>query len=126
MSMRKSRASCARDVALFRYSLIRPLADPVLTAAERGLLEPGTVIAETTSGTFGLALAMQGVHLERKVVLVSDPVIDERGELGPQVVDERLLQDHPSAWIAAASLPSAFSPVASSAAGRMNGWAAIR
>jgi cysteine synthase A len=47
-------------------------------AAERGLLEPGTVIAETTSGTFGLALAMQGVHLDRKVVLVSDPVIDER------------------------------------------------
>ncbi len=38
MSTRKSRASCARDVALFRYSLIRPLADPVLTAAERGVL----------------------------------------------------------------------------------------
>src|SRR5258705_13678426 len=38
MSIRKSRASCARDVALFRYSMIRPLADPVLTAAERGLL----------------------------------------------------------------------------------------
>src|SRR2546426_4994580 len=36
--MRKSRASCARDVALFRYSLIRPLADPALTAAERGAL----------------------------------------------------------------------------------------
>ncbi|HEX6755822.1 MAG TPA: cysteine synthase family protein [Mycobacteriales bacterium] len=47
-------------------------------AAEQGLLGPGTVIAETTSGTFGLALAMQGVHLDRKVVLVSDPVIDER------------------------------------------------
>src|SRR5262249_51939473 len=38
MSTRKSRASCARDVALFRYSLIRPLADPVLTAAERRML----------------------------------------------------------------------------------------
>jgi putative transposase len=38
MSTRKSRASCARDVALFRYSLIRPLADPALTAAERGAL----------------------------------------------------------------------------------------
>jgi len=38
MSMRKSRASSARDVALLRYSLIRPLADPALTAAERGLL----------------------------------------------------------------------------------------
>jgi len=38
MSTRNTRASCARDVALFRYSLIRPLADPVLTAAERGVL----------------------------------------------------------------------------------------
>jgi cysteine synthase A len=47
-------------------------------AARDGQLAPGTVIVESTSGTFGLALAMQGVHLERPVVLVSDPVIDER------------------------------------------------
>jgi putative transposase len=38
MSIRNTGASSARDVALFRYSLIRPLADPTLTAAERGLL----------------------------------------------------------------------------------------
>jgi len=38
MSTRKSRQSCARDVALFRYALIRPLADPALTATERGVL----------------------------------------------------------------------------------------
>lgn len=51
----------------------------ILRAAEReGLLGPDTVIVETTSGTFGLALAMQGVHLNRRVVLVSDPVIDDR------------------------------------------------
>jgi len=47
-------------------------------AAEEGLLGPETVIVETTSGTFGLALAMQAVHLNRKLVLVSDPVIDDR------------------------------------------------
>ncbi|MDQ2835968.1 MAG: cysteine synthase family protein [Actinomycetota bacterium] len=47
-------------------------------AAQDGKLEPGTVVVETTSGTFGLALAMQGVHLDRQVILVSDPVIDER------------------------------------------------
>jgi cysteine synthase len=47
-------------------------------AAANGLLPPGTVIAETTSGTFGLALAMQAVHLGRELILVSDPVIDER------------------------------------------------
>ena len=53
-----------------RYILRRAAAD--------GLLGPDTIIVETTSGTFGLALAMQGVHLDRKVILVSDPVIDER------------------------------------------------
>lgn len=53
-----------------RYILRKALAD--------GLLEPGTVITETTSGTFGLALAMQAVHLDRRLILVSDPVIDER------------------------------------------------
>lgn len=47
-------------------------------AAERGLLDRGTVIVETTSGTFGLALAMQAVSMDRRLILVSDPVIDER------------------------------------------------
>lgn len=47
-------------------------------AAENGELEPDTVIVETTSGTFGLALAMQAVHMQRRLILVSDPVIDDR------------------------------------------------
>ncbi|MEP6695388.1 MAG: cysteine synthase family protein [Pseudonocardiales bacterium] len=47
-------------------------------AAAEGRLEPGTVIVESTSGTFGLALAMQAVHMDQRVILVSDPVIDER------------------------------------------------
>lgn len=38
MSGRKTRADRARDVALFRYALIRPLADPGLSKAERGAL----------------------------------------------------------------------------------------
>src|SRR5215207_1511320 len=37
-SGRKSRASRARDIALFRYALIRPLADPALSPSERGKL----------------------------------------------------------------------------------------
>jgi cysteine synthase len=53
-----------------RYILRQAVAD--------GVLGPDTVIVETTSGTFGLALAMQAVHLDRRVVLVSDPVIEER------------------------------------------------
>lgn len=47
-------------------------------AAEQGRIGPDTVIAETTSGTFGLALAIQAVRMNRRLVLVSDPVIDER------------------------------------------------
>jgi putative transposase len=35
---RKSRADRARDIALYRYSLIRPLADPGLSPVERGRL----------------------------------------------------------------------------------------
>jgi len=47
-------------------------------AADLGTLEPGAIITETTSGTFGLALAMQAVHMGHRLILVSDPVIDER------------------------------------------------
>lgn len=51
----------------------------ILRKAEHaGELGPDTVIVETTSGTFGLALAMQAVSMDRRLVLVSDPVIDER------------------------------------------------
>jgi cysteine synthase A len=53
-----------------RYILRRAMAT--------GLLGPDTVIVETTSGTFGLALAMQAAHLDRRLILVSDPVIDDR------------------------------------------------
>ncbi len=47
-------------------------------ALQDGRLEASTVIVETTSGTFGLALAMQAVHMDRRLILISDPVIDER------------------------------------------------
>lgn len=51
----------------------------ILRRAElSGELTPETVVVETTSGTFGLALAMQAVHMRRRLILVSDPVIDER------------------------------------------------
>lgn len=63
----------------------------ILRKAEReGRLEPGTTVVETTSGTFGLALAMQTAQMGRPLVLVSDPVIDERlarrlADLGAEV-----------------------------------------
>ncbi|BCL15927.1 pyridoxal-phosphate dependent enzyme [Micromonospora sagamiensis] len=47
-------------------------------AAQTGEIGPDTLIVETTSGTFGLALAMQAARLGRRLVLVSDPAIDDR------------------------------------------------
>jgi cysteine synthase A len=45
-------------------------------ALDRGELGPDTLVVETTSGTFGLALAMQTALWRRRLILVSDPVID--------------------------------------------------
>jgi putative transposase len=62
MSTRKSRQSCARDVALFRYSLIRPLADPALTATERGVL-----VCESAAGVH-VGPAGESVRVSRSTV----------------------------------------------------------
>ncbi|AKG46650.1 cystathionine beta-synthase/cysteine synthase [Streptomyces xiamenensis] len=62
--------------AVFTLMKLVPARYILRRALERGELEPGTVIVETTSGTFGLALAMQAALLRRDLVLVSDPVID--------------------------------------------------
>lgn len=64
--------------ACFTLMKLVPARHILRRAVQTGQLGPGTVIVETTSGTFGLALAMQAVHLERKLILVSDPVVDER------------------------------------------------
>ncbi|MFF2226424.1 pyridoxal-phosphate dependent enzyme [Streptomyces globisporus] len=64
--------------AVFTLMKLVPARYILRRALERGELEPGTVIVETTSGTFGLALAMQAALLERELVLVSDPVIDRQ------------------------------------------------
>lgn len=62
--------------AVFTLMKLVPARYILRSAYDRGELGPDTVIVETTSGTFGLALAMQSALLERELVLVSDPVID--------------------------------------------------
>ncbi|MEU3571756.1 pyridoxal-phosphate dependent enzyme [Kitasatospora sp. NPDC036755] len=62
--------------AVFTLMKLVPARYILRRALERGDLAPETVITETTSGTFGLALAMQAALLNRRLVLVSDPVID--------------------------------------------------
>jgi cysteine synthase A len=46
-------------------------------AEAEGRLRPGGTICETTSGTFGLALAMLAALRGYRLILVSDPAIDE-------------------------------------------------
>lgn len=45
-------------------------------ARDRGLIGPGSIIIETTSGTFGLALAILCAEAGYKLIVVSDPAID--------------------------------------------------
>ncbi|MFD0266207.1 cysteine synthase family protein [Streptomyces sp. NPDC127106] len=84
--------------AVFSLMKLVPARYILRRALERGELEPGTVIVETTSGTFGLALAMEAALLERELILVSDPIIDARlhrrlSDLGTTVV----IVEHPAA-----------------------------
>lgn len=62
------------------FSLMKLLpARRILERAEAdGRIGPGSRIVETTSGTFGLALAMVCAVRQYRLSLVSDPVIDER------------------------------------------------
>ena len=62
--------------AVFTLMKLLPAAYILQQAHARGELGPDTVVVETTSGTFGLALAMQTALLRRDLVLVSDPAID--------------------------------------------------
>ncbi|MFE2358454.1 cysteine synthase family protein [Streptomyces parvulus] len=62
--------------AVFSLMKLLPARYILKRAHSRGELDAGTVIVETTSGTFGLALAMQSALMERELILVSDPAID--------------------------------------------------
>src|SRR5690349_14407119 len=62
--------------AVFTLMKIVPARHILLKAERSGQLGPDTEIVETTSGTFGLALAMQAALMNRPLTLVSDPVID--------------------------------------------------
>ncbi|MGH3391962.1 MAG: PLP-dependent cysteine synthase family protein [Actinomadura sp.] len=51
----------------------RPALHIIERARGRGELEPGAMIVESTSGTFGLGLALAGIVYGHPVTLVSDP-----------------------------------------------------
>jgi cysteine synthase A len=62
--------------AAFSLMKLLPARHILDRARDEGLLEPGTVVIESTSGTFGLALAMECRLRGRPLVLVSDPAVD--------------------------------------------------
>ncbi|HET9771861.1 MAG TPA: cysteine synthase family protein [Acidimicrobiia bacterium] len=64
--------------AAFSLMKLLPARHILDRATAGGLLEPGTVVLESTSGTFGLALAMECRLRGRPLVLVSDPAVDPR------------------------------------------------
>ena len=63
---RKSRADRARDIALYRYSLIRPLADPGLSAVERGRLVR-ELAAQIHLGPSGEPVSVSRASLDRSI-----------------------------------------------------------
>ena len=77
--------------AAFSLMKLLPARHILDRARQAGRLEPGTVVIETTSGTFGLALAMECSLRGHPLVLVSDPAVDPAlrrrlRDLGAQVV----------------------------------------
>ena len=62
--------------AAFTLMKLLPARHILDRARADGRLEPGTVVIESTSGTFGLALAMECRLRRRPLVLVSDPAVD--------------------------------------------------
>lgn len=64
--------------ASFKLMKMLP-ADRILAEAARsGVLAPGSPIVESTSGTFGLALAIKAALTGRPLTLISDPAMDAR------------------------------------------------
>jgi len=62
--------------AAFHLMKLLPARFILQRALERGELEPGVTVAETTSGTFGLGLAIECRLRGHPLILVGDPVID--------------------------------------------------
>ena len=60
------------------FSVIKILAARSILedAVAHGLLKPGTHVVESTSGTFGIALAMLKSHYGYELTLISDPAVD--------------------------------------------------
>jgi cysteine synthase len=64
--------------ASFKLMKMLPAHHIITTAVRTGEIGPDTMIVESTSGTFGLALAMNAALIGRPLTLVTDPAMDSR------------------------------------------------
>lgn len=64
--------------ASFKLMKMLPARHILATAISTGEIGPDTMIVESTSGTFGLALAMNAALIRRRLTLVTDPAMDQR------------------------------------------------
>jgi len=104
-SPKKSRGSRARDIALFRYALIRPLADPGLSPGERGRLVR-EVAAQVHAGPFGEPVTVSRASLDRWIrewraggfdsLVPAERQVRPRTEAGVLELAERLKRERPA------------------------------
>jgi putative transposase len=102
---RKSRADRARDIALYRYSLIRPLADPGLSPTERGRLVR-ELAAQVHLGPSGEPVTVSRASLDRWIRAWRaggfDALIPAERQVAPRTEAEvlelaaRLKREHPA------------------------------
>jgi cysteine synthase len=64
--------------AAFRLMKMLPAHYVIAHALRSGEIGPETMIVESTSGTFGLALAMTAALVRRRLTVVTDPAMDQR------------------------------------------------
>jgi putative transposase len=102
---KSSRTERAREIALYRYALIRPLADPGLSASERGKLVRG-LAAQVHLGPFGEPITVSWASLDRWIrawraggfdaLIPAEPQVQPRTDTGVLELAARLKREHPA------------------------------
>jgi putative transposase len=100
-----TRAERAREVALYRYALIRPLADPALSASERGKLVRA-LAAQVHLGPFGEPVSVSRASLDRWIrawraggfdaLIPAEPQVAPRTDPGVLELAAGLKREHPA------------------------------
>jgi putative transposase len=100
-----TRADRAQEVALYRYALIRPLADPALSASERGKLVR-RLATQVHLGPFGEPVTVSRASLDRWIrtwrsggfdaLIPAEPQVEPRTDPGVLELAAGLKREHPA------------------------------